>query len=92
MSPNETTIATTGLLLIDLANFTNSCTESRLRTAKQLVSACRTTGFVYIVNHGVPKHELERAFAISSKFFALPLEEKMKAPHSPGWSVHRGYS
>ncbi|KAF9368462.1 hypothetical protein CPC16_005326, partial [Podila verticillata] len=92
MSPNATTITTTSLPLIDLANFTNGSTESRLRTAKQLVSACRTIGFVYIVNHGVPKRELERAFAISSKFFALPPEEKMKAPHPPGWSVHRGYS
>lgn len=92
MYPDATTIATTSLPLIDLANFTNSSTESRLRTAKQLVSACHTTGFVYIINHGVPKHELECAFAISSKFFALPPEEKMKAPHPPGWSVHRGYS
>jgi isopenicillin N synthase-like dioxygenase len=28
----------------------------------------------------------------SKKFFALPLETKMKAPHPPGGSHHRGYS
>ena len=28
----------------------------------------------------------------SKKFFALPMEDKMLAPHPPGGSHHRGYS
>lgn len=47
---------------------------------------------MYIKNHGLPKVELDRAFAISKSFYDLPLEDKMKAPHPPGWKVHRGYS
>jgi isopenicillin N synthase-like dioxygenase len=29
---------------------------------------------------------------VSEKFYNLPQEEKLKAPHPPGWAVHRGYS
>ena len=80
--------------IVDLTAFLNqeSTVEDRLRVAQDLVSACRHVGFVYIKNHGVPRDQLEQAFAISKKFYDLPTEQKMKAPHPPGWSVHRGYS
>ena len=80
------------LPLIDLAGFTSSIPEERLKTAKQLVAACQEVGFVYITNHGVPQKNLEEAFAVSEKFYNLPQEDKLKAPHPPGWAVHRGYS
>ena len=35
---------------------------------------------------------LERAFTTSQRFSALPLEEKLKAPHPEGMTPHRGYS
>lgn len=79
--------------LIDFATFTpDASPETRLKVAQELVNACREFGFVYITNHGVPSNVLEQAFAISKKFYDLPKEEKMKAPHPPGWAVHRGYS
>jgi isopenicillin N synthase-like dioxygenase len=82
--------------IVDLSAFTNpnpSTTQSdRLSTAKALVAACQHVGFVYIQNHGVPQSNLDKAFAISKKFFDLPMEEKMKAPHPDGWAHHRGYS
>lgn len=81
---------------MDIAPFTSesqtSTPCSRLKAAEDLVSACRSVGFVYIQNHGVPQSELDRAFALSQQFYALPTEDKMKAPHPPGWAVHRGYS
>ena len=40
--------------------------------------ACETTGFLYIKNHGVPQDLIDRAFAESRRFHALPLEEKRK--------------
>jgi isopenicillin N synthase-like dioxygenase len=80
------------LPLIDLAGFTSGIPEERLNTAKQLVAACQEVGFVYITNHGVPQKDLEEAFAVSEKFYNLPQEDKLKAPHPPGWAVHRGYS
>ncbi|EXJ58902.1 hypothetical protein A1O7_06332 [Cladophialophora yegresii CBS 114405] len=91
--------------IIDLAPFTSpspspssssppsdASAGARLRAAQDLVRACREVGFVYIKNHGVPQDELDRAFAMSKQFYDLSTEEKMKAPHPPGWAVHRGYS
>lgn len=81
------------LPIIDLDLFLNAATpDLRQNTAAELVDACRKYGFVYVKGHGVPPNELEQAFSISKKFYALPTEEKMKAPHPPGWAVHRGYS
>jgi hypothetical protein len=87
-------VANASLPIIDLSPFTcNTATpEQRLRVAQDLVSACRHVGFVYIKNHGVPEDELDQAFSISKRFYALPTDQKMKAPHPPGWAVHRGYS
>jgi isopenicillin N synthase-like dioxygenase len=92
MSPGavETTNVHPSLPLIDLADFTNGSPEHRLKTAAKLVAACQEVGFVYITNHGVPKEALARAFAVSDAFYNLPREDKLKAPHPPGWTVHRG--
>jgi isopenicillin N synthase-like dioxygenase len=65
---------------------------TRLAAAKQLVNSCRHVGFVYIVNHGVPTELIDEAFGWARRLFALPLADKMKAPHPDGFAVHRGYS
>ena len=51
--------------------------------------ACVTSGFFYLVNHGVDQELLDDVFAQSKKFFALPLEEKTKVIHDKN---HRGYT
>src|SRR6187431_2168648 len=51
--------------------------------AKQLREACQQYGFVYVKNHGVPQELVDRVFAISKRFFRLPMEEKMLSPHPP---------
>jgi isopenicillin N synthase-like dioxygenase len=79
--------------VIDFATWTRDASEEhRCAVSTELVKACREVGFAYIVNHGVPQDALEHAFAISKRFYNLPQEEKMKAPHPPGWAHHRGYS
>lgn len=40
--------------------------------------ACETVGFFYIANHGVPQDLIDRTFAQSKRFHALPLDEKLK--------------
>jgi len=92
---NDTT--SNNIPLVDLSPFTSpepadKSQAARLRAAQDLVRACREVGFVYIKNHGVPQAELDQAFAVSKRFYGLPKDEKMKAPHPPGWAVHRGYS
>ncbi|KAL4787235.1 hypothetical protein BJX76DRAFT_30549 [Aspergillus varians] len=65
---------------------------SRQRVAQELVNACQRVGFVRIVNHSLPGTTIDEAFEWMGRLFALPKEEKMKAPHPAGWAVHRGYS
>ena len=85
--------ANTKIPIVDFALWKpDSPPEQRLRVAQELVAACQSVGFVYIINHGVPKEDVERTFEITKKLYDLPQEEKMKAPHPPGWAHHRGYS
>jgi isopenicillin N synthase-like dioxygenase len=47
------------------------------RLATEVAHACENIGFFYALNHGVPKDLIERAFAASRRFFALPNEQKL---------------
>lgn len=45
---------------------------------RQIRQACEDVGFFYIAGHGVPQDTVDRAFAASRRFHALPLAEKLK--------------
>ena len=80
--------------MIDFLTWTspfNVVAADRLETARELVEACHTTGFVYIKNHGISPNLLGEIFAMSQKFFDLPKEEKMLAANA-GAQSFRGYS
>ncbi len=47
------------------------------RVAAAVRQACETVGFFYALNHGVPDELVERAFAASRRFHALPLDQKL---------------
>src|SRR5271170_2930604 len=47
------------------------------RLAAEVAHACENIGFFYALNHGVPDGLVDRAFAASRRFFALPLEQKL---------------
>lgn len=83
----------TPIPLISLSPFVSASEPSaRLVTAKALTAACRSVGFVYLTDHGVPREKVAEAFAWSKRLFDLRKEDKMKALHPPGSAVHRGYS
>jgi len=46
--------------------------------AAQLRHACENVGFFYALNHGVRQTVIDRGFAASRRFHALPLEEKLR--------------
>ncbi|HEX5325833.1 MAG TPA: 2-oxoglutarate and iron-dependent oxygenase domain-containing protein [Acetobacteraceae bacterium] len=46
--------------------------------AGQVRHACEHVGFFYALNHGVPQPLIDRAFAASRRFHALPLELKLR--------------
>jgi len=48
------------------------------KLALKVRDACENVGFFYAASHGVPEEVIDRAFAASRRFHALPLEEKLK--------------
>src|ERR1051326_2838766 len=48
------------------------------RTAAEVRHACEHIGFFYALDHGVPDALIDRAFAASRQFHALPLADKLK--------------
>ncbi|KAH8788202.1 putative UPF0676 protein [Diaporthe sp. PMI_573] len=80
------------LPVIDFSRWLQGSPEEKKAVAKDLAEACRSVGFVYVINHGVTPELLDEAFSWSKMLFDLPEEKKMLAPHPPGPNVHRGYS
>ncbi|XP_010514972.1 PREDICTED: 2-oxoglutarate-dependent dioxygenase tropC-like isoform X1 [Camelina sativa] len=76
-------INVSSLTCIDLAN------PNFHQSAASLKQACQDCGFFYVTNHGISEELRENAFAQSKKFFALPLEEKLKVLRN---EKHQGYS
>ncbi len=59
--------------------------------ARELGEITRTIGFFYLKGHGVPDELVERVFAQSRRFHALPMEEKTKVAHRFTDSFQSGY-
>ncbi|KAF1949784.1 thymine dioxygenase [Byssothecium circinans] len=94
-SPSQSTAAaaaTASIPIVDFGKFLHGTAEEKKEVARQIDEAFCTVGFVYLSNHGVAEELVEECFTWSKKFFALPLQDKMKAPHPPGGAHHRGYS
>src|SRR5438067_7154868 len=47
------------------------------RVAAEVAHACENLGFFYALNHAIPDELIDRAFAASRRFHALPLEQKL---------------
>src|ERR1700729_2919477 len=47
------------------------------RLAEDVRYACENIGFLNVLNHGVPQEIIDRGFAASRRFHALPLETKL---------------
>ncbi|CAO2656046.1 Nn.00g048490.m01.CDS01 [Neocucurbitaria sp. VM-36] len=84
----------TPIPIVDFIPFVQSKSTQgeKTRIARELDDAFRNVGFVYLRNHGVSGEMVKEGFEWSRKFFALPLETKIQAPHPPGGAHHRGYS
>ncbi|GMI95655.1 hypothetical protein HRI_003234800 [Hibiscus trionum] len=50
----------------------------RFSAANSIRQACIEHGFFYLVNHGVDEELVKKVLEQSSKFFSLPIEDKMK--------------
>jgi isopenicillin N synthase-like dioxygenase len=76
--------------LVDFAGFDSADPSVRKRIAREIHIACRTIGFFYVVNHGVPAEKVDAAFAVAKAFFDLPLEQKT-AIHMRKSAASSGY-
>ncbi|KAF8060253.1 thymine dioxygenase [Lyophyllum atratum] len=76
--------------VVDFAPFLNG--SGKKSVAAAILASFKTTGFVYLTNHGFPDDKLQDMFSWSKKFFSLPRETKMLAPHPESGTHHRGYS
>lgn len=63
--------------IIDVAPFLGGSPGSLAPLARQIATTSEDTGFLVIANHGVPQALIDRTFAETEKFFALPVEEKL---------------
>ena len=66
-------------------------TAGRRAVADEIGRACRECGFFYVVGHGVDEALGERLEQLSRRFFAQPLEEKLRIRMELGGRAWRGY-
>ncbi len=66
--------------VIDLSDFD----ARRSEIDDQIWDAASDAGFFQVSNHGIPDHEIDRAFALTEAFFALEDGDKARSTRPPG--------
>ena len=64
--------------VIDFGPYFAAETGALERLAAELGDACENIGFFYALGHGVDEAIIDRAFAASRRFHALPLDQKLQ--------------
>jgi isopenicillin N synthase-like dioxygenase len=75
--------------VIDFAPFREGTAAGKAAVAAAIRDACQTIGFFYLSGHGIAQSRIDAVFAASVRFFALPLEERLKIKLTP--QQNRGY-
>jgi isopenicillin N synthase-like dioxygenase len=76
--------------ILDLSDLRHPAINVRRQLGKTMVALCRSVGFFYIVNHGVPERQISRMFEMARRFFDLPMSEK-QAVSMANTNDYRGY-
>ena len=77
--------------LIDLRKFVDGSEADRKEVIAQLGDAFQDTGFVGVVNHGIPKTLIDDFYAASKRFFKMDADTKKKY-ELEGLAGQRGYT
>ncbi|KAJ0425466.1 hypothetical protein BJY00DRAFT_298535 [Aspergillus carlsbadensis] len=90
--PVTETVSKDGLVIpiIDFAPFLNGTPADKHAVAISIVDAFKTSGFLYLKDHGIPPSIVARVFKSSTAFFARPQDQK----DTLGWTTpqaNRGY-
>ncbi|KAI8141957.1 hypothetical protein BJV82DRAFT_670060 [Fennellomyces sp. T-0311] len=75
----------TAIPTVDFADYSNKYST----IAEQVLEACKTIGFFYIINHSIPSSQVAKIFELSRDFFELPTEDKVK--HAKVDKEYQGY-
>ncbi|KAI7865003.1 hypothetical protein BDF14DRAFT_1731206 [Spinellus fusiger] len=62
------------LPIIDFSEFE----KDPFKVSSQVLEACKSIGFFYMLHHGIPQAQVDGAFAMAKEYFDEPLEEKQK--------------
>ncbi|MET0908594.1 MAG: 2-oxoglutarate and iron-dependent oxygenase domain-containing protein [Ilumatobacteraceae bacterium] len=77
--------------IVDMSGYLDGSDDDRRRIAADLTKACEEIGFVLLSGHGVPDRIIEDFYAVSKRFFELPLEQKRQV-RSPVDNLFQGYA
>ena len=77
--------------LVDLEKFVSGTPPERAAVVEELGCALADTGFVGVVNHGIPAGLIDDFYAASRRFYALPDVTKAKYELA-GMAGQRGYT
>ena len=83
--------ATRAIPLIDLGKFVDGSQADRRAVIDELGRAFHETGFVGIVNHGIPQQLIDDFYDASKRFFKMDAATK-KQYELPGMAGQRGYT
>ena len=87
-SPWRDATAGCDIPVLDLGGYLRGEDGALAALASQLRHALEEIGFLYVVNHGVSQELIDRTFAETGRFHALPLADKVKVEIN---SDHVGY-
>ncbi|KAJ7683431.1 thymine dioxygenase [Mycena rosella] len=90
MSTPEDALKNAEISKIDFAAFLDG--SDKQAVADKILASFKTTGFVYLLNHGIHPEQVAKMFKVSKDFFAQSMDVKKLAPRPPSGSHHRGYS
>ncbi|PYH90425.1 Clavaminate synthase-like protein [Aspergillus ellipticus CBS 707.79] len=62
--------------IIDFEPFLNGTPADKHEVAMSVVGAFKTSGFLYLKDHGIPPSVVSRVFGSSGRFFARPQDQK----------------
>jgi isopenicillin N synthase-like dioxygenase len=80
----------TSVPIVDISGLNSPEPAERERVAGEIGTAAREVGFFYVSGTGVDDVVFERMLSATRRFFALPLEEKMRSYIGLS-TCHRGY-
>src|SRR5829696_7672004 len=66
--------------LLDISSYLRAERGAREQVAARLKEITETVGFFYLAGHGIPQSLIDRVFAQSRRFHALPAEVKEAIP------------